>query len=407
VANWFTRLLSGNAADEARSLTAENSWGVLPFAQDGPLAPRQMTQGRALSLASVYAANRLLGSTISTLPVKGYRRNGDQRDPMTGLPTLFDRLATSGELVPWLHRCVVSLGLRGNAFGLITARDGFGFPTAIQWLNPADVRDDGNIVRPQFFIGNDPLPRDQVVHIPWFTLPGQVQGLSPIGAFAQTLGVGLQAQQYASDWFAVGGFPPGTFKNVDKDIVSQDEANAIKARLTSAIKTREPIVYGKGWEYNPISVPPNEAQFIETMKMSTNQVASIYGIPAEMIGGETGSSMTYANVEQQALNFVMFSLRPWLVMLETAFSALLPDRQYVKFNADALVRADMKTRHEVYEIDRRIGLRNLDEIRALEELSPLPRGAGGTDYLPPAPAPAQPADDEADAQQRNGWRPPT
>jgi HK97 family phage portal protein len=132
-------------------------------------------------------------------------------------------------------------------------------------------------------------------------------------------------------------------------------------------------------------VPPEEAQFVETMKMTTNQIAAVYGIPPEMIGGESGSSMTYANVEQQQINFVMFTLRPWLVRLETAFSALLPDRQYVKFNSDALIRADLKTRWEVNQIRVNMGAANVDEIRAQEDEPPLPNGQGQK-YGPVAPA---------------------
>jgi HK97 family phage portal protein len=146
-------------------------------------------------------------------------------------------------------------------------------------------------------------------------------------------------------------------------------------------------VYGKDWTYNAISVPPEEAQFVETMKLTTNTVASVYGIPPEMIGGESGSSMTYANVEQQQINFVMFTLRPWLVLLETAFSALLPDRQYVKFNSDALIRADLKTRWEVNQIRVDMGAANIDEIRAQEDEPPLPNGQG-QQYGPRTPLPA-------------------
>jgi phage portal protein BeeE len=86
--------------------------------------------------------------------------------------------------------------------------------------------------------------------------------------------------------------------------------------------------------------------------------------------------MTYANVEQQQINFVMFTLRPWLVVLEHAFSALLPDRQYVKFNSDALIRADLKTRWEVNQIRLNLGAANVDEIRAQEDEPPLPNGQG-------------------------------
>jgi HK97 family phage portal protein len=348
-------------------------------------SPSLVTPSRALTLSSVFAANRLLAQSISTLPIKAYRRLGDTREPMSALPQLFAQLSTDGQLVPWLHRCVTSLGLRGNAFGLVVSRDGFGFPTQIEWLDPGLVLPDPRPGQRGWLWKGREVPIEDIVHIPLFAMPGERIGLSPIASFAQTLGVGIQAQTYASDWFASGGFPPGTFRNEDRE-VPQEEAEVIKARLSAAIRTHTPLVHGNDWKYEPISVPPEEAQFIETMKMTTNQIAAIYGIPPEMIGGESGSSMTYANVEQQQINFVMFTLRPWLVALETAFSALLPDRQYIKFNSDALIRADLKSRWEVNQIRLTVGAANIDEIRAQEDEAPLPNGQGQKYGLGTAPA---------------------
>lgn len=374
---------------ETRTITgADVPWAEhTPFNMVPPLDGPAQNPSTALSLGSVYAANRLLAQSISTLPLKAYRRGSDIRTPMSSLPQLFDQLVTSGQLVPWLHRCVTSLGLRGNAYGLVVSRDGFAFPTAIEWLDPGLVLVDDRAGKNGWLYNGREVPRADMVHIPLFAMPGQRVGLSPISAFAQTLGIGLHAQRYASDWFGGGGFPPGTFKNTEKTI-QQEEADAIKARVVTAIRTRTPLVYGNDWDYNPISVPPEEAQFVQTMKMTTNTIASVYGIPPEMIGGESGSSMTYANVEQQQINFVMFTLRPWVVVLETAFSALLPDRQYVKFNVDALIRADLKTRWEVNQIRHAMGESSIDEIRAQEDKSPLPNGQGQQYGPTPTPLPA-------------------
>lgn len=334
-----------------------------------------VSQDMALSLSSVFAAVRLLAQSISTLPVKAYRRGPDQRVPMPNLPQLFDLLVTDGTLVPWLHRCVTSLALRGNAFGLIISRDGYGFPTVIDWIDPSRVAADDRPGETGWLIDGRSVARTEVVHIPLFPVAGKRLGLSPISSFAESVGVGLKAQQYAAGWFDAGGFPTGTFKNSEQT-VNPEQAEQIKARLNSAIMSRSPLVFGRDWDFQTISVPPEEAQFVQTMKMTTNQIAAIYGIPPEMIGGESGSSMTYANVEQQSINFVMFTLRPWLVVLESAFSALLPDRQYVKFNSDALIRADLKTRWEVNQIRVTMGAANIDEIRAQEDLPPLPNGQG-------------------------------
>jgi HK97 family phage portal protein len=370
--------------EETRTVTS------IPWNVGGP-SQASVTQAQALSLAPVFACNRILASSVSTLPLKAYRKLGDTREPMSSLPALFANLQTDGELVPWLHRAVTSLALRGNAYGLITQRDGFGFPTVITWLDPSKVYPNSQDFARPWLVNGQPVNREDMFHIPWFTLPGETLGLSPISAFATTINVGIQSQQYGSDWFDAGGVPSGTFKNTAQT-VDQDTAGEVKRRLTNAIKTRQPIVYGNDWDYTPITVSPGEAQFIETTQMSATQIAAIYGVPPEMVGGETGNSMTYQNVEQQAINFVTFTLRPWLVLLEAAFSSILPDRQYVRFNSDALVRADLKTRFEVHAIAKGIGVLSVDDIRELEDRPPLP-GGQGKDYTTTPPVAAAPDND--------------
>jgi len=224
-------------------------------------------------------------------------------------------------------------------------------------------------------------------------VPGRVCGLSPLGAFAATVNLGLAAQDYSQGWFDSGGVPPGTMKNSER-VLTEAQADEITDRVVSRIRRRQPLVYGSDWDYAAIAVTPEQAQFVEAIRLGASQVAAIYGIPPEMIGGETGESMTYTNAEWQAINLLQLTLRPWLLLLEAALTRLLPERQYARFNADAIVRADLRTRHEVYAIDRKIGLRNVDELRALEDLEPLPDGQG-TDYAPLAPTPAAAAGEPA------------
>jgi HK97 family phage portal protein len=371
----------------------------------GGSSQASVTQSQALSLAPMFACNRILASSVSTLPLKAYRKLGDTREPMSSLPALFANLQTDGELVPWLHRAVTSLSLRGNAYGLITQRDGFGFPTVINWLNPSLVSPNSQDFARPWLVNGQPVSREDLFHIPWFCLPGETLGLSPISAFATTINVGIQSQQYGSDWFDAGGVPSGTFKNTAQT-VDQDTAGEVKRRLTSAIKTRQPIVYGNDWDYTPITVSPGEAQFIETTQMTATQIASVYGVPPEMVGGETGNSMTYQNVEQQAINFVTFTLRPWLVLLEAAFSSILPDRQYVRFNSDALIRADLKTRFEVHAIAKGIGVLSVDDIRELEDRPPLPNGQGKDYTTTPTVAAAPDNSVDDNVTPLRGWANP-
>lgn len=381
---------------EKRVLTSA-PW-VETFDMGGPARPSSyVNQSRALTLAPVFGAVRIIAQDVSSTPIHAYRESGDARIKLPTLPPLFRDLENTGQLIPWLFRLVTSLALRGNAYGLVLSRDGFGFATAILWLNPDDISVDDNtaVTRPTWRFRGVPVPNEDMVHIPWFPLPGQVQGLSPIGAFAETIGLGLQARDYGTTWFQNGGFPPGTFKN-ETQTITQDQAQTMRSRLSSAMRSGQPLVYGKDWDYKPITVPPNEAQFIETHKLTANDVAAIYGVRAERIGGEAGTSLTYATVTQNQLEHNTSTLGFWVELLEGAFFGLLPERQFVKFNLDAKIRSDPKTRWDIYRIQREIGATNIDEIRALEDAKPLPDGQG-QDYTPlkAAPKPANPDQDES------------
>jgi HK97 family phage portal protein len=374
---------------EARTLTAENNGQyLLDFAHGGgAFESAHISQDRALTLSYVFAAVRVIAGTISTLPLKGYRDLGDTRQPMGTLPKLFEDLRLAGQLRPWLHRFFASLALRGNAFGLVISRDGFGYPTVIDWLDPSMVTVNDSVPgRPEFVYNGRLVRREDIVHVPWFPLSGHTLGLSPISAFARTMGVGLHAETYGSDWFHGGGFPPGTFRNTEKQLVSAEEAEVLKARLVSSIRSHKPVVYGRDWEYNPISVPPGEAQFLETIKATATQVAHIYGIPPEEIGGASGASLTYSTVELNQLKLAA-NLRQWMVIFEDAMFGLLPERQFVRFNADAMVRTDLKTRWEVNAIRVNLGLASRDEIRAQEDQPPLPDGQGSDFALPATSSP--------------------
>jgi HK97 family phage portal protein len=369
---------------ERRALDSSTvAWPSDPLA-----APAALNEDGALRLGPVLAAGRLLAATISGMPLCVYRQMGDRKQELP-LPSLFTQPSAQGTLHDWVFRAVTSLAYRGNAVGVVTARDYLEYPVEIEWLDPAFVLcedrmaamgDPGSFTNPKFSYMGERLPNEDVVHIPWFQLPGRVWGLSPIGAYAVTVSTGLAAQQFSDDWFRSGGVPPGRFKNTQQ-VVDQKDANIIKRRLVQAIRSHEPIVFGKDWDYEPTTVSPHEAQFVQTMRLTASTIASIYGIPPEMIGGETGGSMSYSSPEQRQIELVQFSLLPWLALLESHLSALLPRGQYVKFDPDVLIRADLLTRFEVHEKKRLIGWDNIDGLRALEDEPPLPNGAG-QDYTP-------------------------
>ncbi|MCI3277517.1 phage portal protein [Streptomyces cylindrosporus] len=376
---WIVGVESRGAV-ESRAITS------LPWDQGGSPNSGSVSTERALRLAPVYAAGRLLASNIAAAPLRQYRETtaGVQR---LQLSSLFTSPSTQGNLNDWIWRAVLSMVYRGNAVGYVTARDYYGYPTMVEWL-PMDwvqVVDSmpygpGSFVNPIWYVLGSRVDAEDIVHIPWFTLPGKVLGLSPIGAFASMASTNLAAQEYMEAWHATGGVPPGTFKSTTQKI-DQKEAAIIKARLVEAIRSRQPIVHGKDWDYTAITVPAYEAQFIATLKLGATQLAAIYGVPPELIGGETGGSMSYSSPEQREIELIQLTLLPWMSKLESHLTMLTPRGQCVKFDADALIRLDPLTRWGIYEKARLIGGMNIDEIRNREDLAPLPNGQG-QDYTP-------------------------
>jgi len=373
-----------------RALTAPIRWvsragkraiTSLPWVAGGP-RPSVVGAERAITLIPLYACVRLLADSIASLPMQAYRRLGDRREPMPNLPPLLANPAARDNRFHWIHKAVVSLALRGNAYGLIVQRDGFGFPTMIEWLHPDEVYvDETRPTLPIYYWQGQRVPTEDIVHIPWVVMPGRVVGLSPVQAFAATIGIGIAATEYGRSWFDEGGTPPATMRNTAKTITPA-QSEEISDRLSARMRARKPLVFGSDWEFTAIQVNPEESQFIETLKLNATQIAAIYGVPPEMVGGETGGSLTYNTVEQNSINLATLTLRPWLVRLESTLSDLLPERQFVRFNVDAMIRASTLDRYRAHQIALESGWRNPDEIRALEDLPPIPNGQGQVFAIP-------------------------
>ena len=356
------------------------------FDAGGPVHPSRQAFGvdGALGLPALYAGTKILSDNTASLPVNIYHKTADGRKvPYTG-PHLFERPSVLGTTYDWMFSCLSSLTLQGNAWGLITGRDGFGFPTGIEWIPPDYVNVEQEISQPLnplatkvFAYGRNMKwygPDTELFHVKGYALPGRLEGISPLRAFALTVLAGFEAQRYGTSWYESGGFPPGTFQNSELE-VDPEQAAMIRQMLVTSLRRREPLVYGRDWDYTPVTVPPSEAQFIDAMQLNATHIAAILDLPPNRVGGKSGDSLTYSTVEQNQLQ-VIEALRPWLVRLEYAFSDLLPSRRVVGFNTDALLKTDLKTRTEIYQIQRNIGLRSTDELRELEDLAPLPKGAG-------------------------------
>jgi HK97 family phage portal protein len=326
---------------------------------------------QALRLSAVWACVRLLADAVSTLPLDVYRRG--ERDPLPELPPLLRQPAAGLSLNEWLYAVMVSLLLRGNAYGIVTGRSGSTLlPAQVDLAHPdrlgVTVTPDGRI---SYRLNGKELDPADVWHVRAYTFPGAVLGLSPVEYARQTIGLGLAAEKFGAQFLDNAGIPAGV--PTSDQHIQQPVADNLKARWKAAHQDKRDIgVLGNGARFQPITVRPDESQFLETSKANVATIARIYGVPPEMIAAESGNSLTYANVEQRGLDFLTYAVRPWLVRLETAISTLLPSTQTVKFNPDALVRVALKDRYEAHKIGIEAGFLTKNEARELEDRPPLP-----------------------------------
>ena len=323
----------------------------------------------ALQHSAVWACVNLIASSISTMPLYAYRR-GD-RDPLPDLPPILRAPSAGWSLHDFLYAALQSLLIRGNAYGLIVDRAGAGLlPSQVELLAPERVQPEVN-GRVIWRVDGQEIDPASLWHIKAYTSPGNVLGLSPIAHARQAIGLGLAVERYGGQWFGEGATPSGVLTS-DQRITSQQAAD-LKERWLARHQGRRGIaVLGDGARFQPVSISPEESQFLETTRANVATVARYFGVQPELVGGESGGSLTYANVEQRALDFLQFGLAPWLVRLETAISGLLSSTTTVKFNAAALVRTDLLTRYQAHKVGIEAGFLTVNEARELEDRPPLP-----------------------------------
>jgi HK97 family phage portal protein len=279
-----------------------------------------------------------------------------------------------------------SLCLRGNAFGIVTARSGAGLlPSQVDLVSPdamAVTREpDGNgTMRTVHRLNGEEVDPFDVWHVRAFPQAGSPLGLSPIGVAREAIGLGLGAERYGGRFFGAADMPIGVLETDQR--VDQEIADRLRAAWRQLHRDRREIgVLGNGAKFRPIAINPEESQFIQTQKFSVSTIARFYGIPPEMVGGETAGHEAYSSPEMRSTDYLRFTLAPWISKLEKAISRLLPRTQTVKFNPGGFLRPTLKERYEAHESGIRAGWLLRSEARALEDLPPIV----GIDDQPPEP----------------------
>lgn len=344
-----------------------------------------VSERTALQHATVYSCTRLLSDSVSGLPQDVVRKSrAGVRTPIDPTPSIISDPNPETTDVEHMHQVVTSLAIRGNSFEFITEYDKMERPLSRMAIHPDDVtvernRDDG---RRDYKIGGERVPRARMLHIRRLPLAGSLWGLSVIEQARQGIGLSLAAERYGARFFGDSANPTAVFETTEN--LSDD---AVKAFMASWVSShggrRHPAFLSGGLKYRPITITPNDSQFLETRRYQRGEIAMLYGIPPHMIGDTEKSTSWGTGIEQQSIGFVKYTLLAWLRPIEAAYSKyLLPRGQYMRFNVSGLLRGDTVQRYTAYTQARNAGWLNVDEIRALEDMEPVPGGAGAS-YIQP------------------------
>jgi HK97 family phage portal protein len=321
------------------------------------------------SLVPLFAAHREIIDAVAGVPLRGYRRAADGTlVEMTDDPSIIRPVV--GTRYTWVQQCVASLLSDGNAYGLPTGVTAGGWPDRVMWTDPADWSIDDTEPIPRYYYRGRSFAPTEIIHIPWIQRPGRWEGISPLRAFREAWEAGTSAQTVAKNWFGGGAIPSGHLKNIAQTLDAAS-STAAKSLFRAAVRGRDVLVTGKDWEYSPVGVPADEQRFVEQMKLTASQVAAIYGLPPEDVGGEAANSLTYATVEGNERRRAQRVSAPWCARIEQALTAQTARPVVIKFDLDATVRATYAERVGAYAQALDSGQLVLSEVREREDMSPL------------------------------------
>jgi HK97 family phage portal protein len=346
-------------------------------------------------MSTVYACVRLLGDTISSLPLGAYVRRGRSRISYANIygsqPEWVNRPNPEATRLEFFEQVIASLNLHGNAY-ILTVRDTNDEVIELYCVHPDDVRiERPSVGEPLVYKMRDAfgnfsriLTKNEMVHIPMFRLPGSHYGLGPISAARLTVGAAIAADTYAASYFGNAANPGGVIE-VPGDL-TDDQANDIYRQWN--LNHAGPYRAGKigiisgGAEFKPLQLNAADSQLLESRRFNVEDIARLFRVPISLLGHPVSGAMSFASVEAQNLSFVQHSLRPLLERIEQALSPLLPESDgFIKFNLDALLRGTTLERFEAYTKGLREGFLSLNDVRSVEDLSPL--GEAGNQYRVP------------------------
>ena len=382
--------------DKPENRTAGSAY---TFYMGGTTSGKAVTERSAMQMTAVYSCVRILAEAVAGLPLHLYKYNEDGGKEKAIDHPLYRLLhdEPNPEMSSFVFRetLMTHLLLWGNAYAQII-RNGKNEVVALYPLMPNKMsvdRDENGHLYYTYYRGPDEaiknkefavtLQPSDVLHIPGLGFDGLV-GYSPIAMAKNAIGMAIACEEYGAKFFANGATPGGVLEHPSTIKDPQRVRESWQAAFGGSSNSNKVAVLEEGMKYTPISISPEQAQFLETRKFQINEIARIFRVPPHMVGDLEKSS--FSNIEQQSLEFVKYTLDPWVVRWEQSIQRTLLShdekvRYFVKFNLEGLLRGDYQSRMNGYAIGRQNGWMSANDIRELENLDRIPAEEGGDLYL--------------------------
>jgi HK97 family phage portal protein len=339
-----------------------------------------VTEDSALEVAAVLACVSLLADSVASLPLRAIKQIGDRNEPLA-VPSWIQTPAPTVTSYELIHMLVSSLALHGNAYAVLDYAGGL--LRSITPLHPAHVVVTVVDSKRTYTVNGVVVAPDAMMHLRWFTSPQQAKGISPIHTQRTTIGLSLAMDRHLAQFYGEGATPSSVLETDAEMTV--EAAKVLQATWESQHRRRRrPAVLSGGLKWRPVSASAADMELNATREAQIQEIARIFRVPAHMVGS-SGPSQTYQNIEQAGVQFVTYTLLPWLRRIEDALSALMPTPQVVRFDTSAFLRADTINRYRAHQVGIASGFITPNEARNVEGLEPYP---GGDDFflaLPGAP----------------------
>lgn len=333
-----------------------------------------VSQDKALKNSVWWAGLNLRANVVSTFPVDVVRKTSGGL--LTSVPNPGNMVTEpypGQDITEFLYAVQMDMDRYGNAVGIIRERNFNNKPSTVELQNMSQCfpQMDGGRIK-SWRIGNLYYDPRDIWHQRQYVMAGFDLGLSPLAYAAESMGIYASAQEFALEWFGNGALPRGVLKHTRRDSLDAKTRRDAKEQFRESTQGGDIFVTGNNWEWNPATTTATSAGFLDQKAASERDVCRYVGVPASMVDVEVSTgNITYANVTQANLQFLVTQLGPSVVRTQNYWSRVaLPQPWLFRFNTDALLRMDPVTKSDLLIRLSNAKLRTPSEVRALDNLAP-------------------------------------